>query len=62
MGPLLFDLPGNGLYPAFQLPPTTGLDWPAHAAWPPVDPEVVDEICKSLGIDPGASAAAPAHE
>ncbi|MEU6184018.1 hypothetical protein [Streptomyces coeruleorubidus] len=60
--PLLFDLPGNGLYPAFQRPPITDLDWPADAAWPPADPEAVDEILTSLGTGPGSDTATPAHE
>ncbi|MET8413608.1 hypothetical protein ABZV34_37210 [Streptomyces sp. NPDC005195] len=55
--PLPFDLPGNYQYLLLQPPPITDLDWSADATWPPTSPETIDEIWKSLDIDPGTDTA-----
>ncbi|MGW2686498.1 hypothetical protein ACWC6I_25500 [Streptomyces sp. NPDC001414] len=56
------DLPVHELLAGPYRPAVVDLDWPFDAPRPPVDPEVVDEVAKALGIGQDTGTDAPRHE
>ncbi|MEV7891604.1 hypothetical protein, partial [Streptomyces sp. NPDC088357] len=58
------DLPVHELFPAPYTPVIADPDWPFDAPRPPVDPEVLNEVAKALGIgqDTDTDTDTPPHE
>ncbi|MFJ1744580.1 hypothetical protein ACIOG4_38835 [Streptomyces microflavus] len=60
--PLLIDLPANEILSRHR-PALVDLDWPSNATrWPPVDPEVFDDVAQALGLGKFTASDAPQPE